>query len=595
MSLGAVSTSSSLPLILSAPPLGNAIYPFTQIRSYIPDRMAEALASPEHIQNDPAVRMISEARVGGMFWERSAATAAAIVVCVPPHAGHARQMWRNAKAWTSPDRLLLVTPHDGTKWRRMRSEARTEGAQAISENVDPHSLLDGTRTFLLPPKGLTTLSALAALTGHPVLRPDMDADWKPDLHASSKALHILHSATEYRSPFSGQPIDIVEAISLLTEWKRILMTNRTISVCVGMSFWKRARMGAFFATAEKRRPLPLFRRTTTGALTVARNRPGRNGIAVWATRLPRGLEQAARKNHFPLFRVEDGFIRSVGLGSGFLPPASIIADSRGAYYDPAQPSDLEVLLATHPLGEELQERARALTRLIRAQSISKYSAGGSVPTLGAPEGRQIILVPGQVADDMSVRLGGGTVAGNMDLLRRVRSARPDAFIVYRPHPDVDAGHRAGAIPDADVLQVADRISRGGGMAPLLDVVNEVHTLTSLTGFEALMRGLSVTTYGQPFYAGWGLTHDRAPVVRRTRRLNVAQLTAATLLLYPRYIDPLTGLFCGPEVLIDRFGTPEVWRPDLLMRLRGAQGKIRKVFVQGVHTVLHTPAIKKGRS
>ena len=538
--------------------------------------------------------MILQARIGGMFWERSAAAAVATVVCVPSHAGYARQMWRNAKAWTSPRRLLLVTPHDTPQWRRMRNEARAEGAQAISANVDPHSLLDGKRTFLLPPKGLTTLSALAALTGHSVLRSDINKCWKPDFHAPSEALHILHSATEYRSPFSGQPIDIFEAISLLTEWKRILMANRTISVCVGMSFWKRSRMKTFFATAEKHHPYPLFRRTTAGALSVRQNRIGRNGIAAWATRLPRELEQAAQKHHRPLLRVEDGFIRSVGLGSGFLPPASIIADSRGAYYDPAQPSDLEVLLATHPLGEELQKRACSLTELIRAQNISKYSAGGNVPAINAPKGRRILLVPGQVADDMSVRLGGVAIKGNMELLRRVRAESPDAFIVYRPHPDVDAGHRAGAIPDADILQVANQISRGGGMAPLLDAVDEVHTLTSLTGFEALMRGLPVTTYGQPFYAGWGLTCDREPIPRRTRRLSVAQLTAATLLLYPRYIDPLTGLFCGPEILIARFGTPEVWRPDLLMRLREVQGGIRKAFVQGVQTVLHISAKKKNR-
>ena len=43
------------------------------------------------------------------------------------------------------------------------------------------------------------------------------------------------------------------------------------------------------------------------------------------------------------------------------------------------------------------------------------------------------------------------------------------------------------------------------MDVLLGIVDEVHTLTSLTGFEALLRGIEVHAYGGPFYAGWGLT------------------------------------------------------------------------------------------
>ena len=41
----------------------------------------------------------------------------------------------------------------------------------------------------------------------------------------------------------------------------------------------------------------------------------------------------------------------------------------------------------------------------------------------------------------------------------------------------------------DAVRTGQRvlIVRGGGMAPLLDVVDAVHVLTSLTGFEALMR------------------------------------------------------------------------------------------------------------
>lgn len=153
---------------------------------------------------------------------------------------------------------------------------------------------------------------------------------------------------------------------------------------------------------------------------------------------------------------------------------------------------------------------------------------------------------------MSVLAGGGGLHSNLELLRRVRALEPDAEIWFRPHPDVDAGHRKGAVPDADALHYADRIVRGGGMAALLDVVDGVHCNTSLTGFEALMRGRDVTCHGTPFYAGWGLTRDLGVVPeRRARRLTLEELVAGVLILYPRYLDPLTGLPCPPEVLVAR--------------------------------------------
>ena len=65
-------------------------------------------------------------------------------------------------------------------------------------------------------------------------------------------------------------------------------------------------------------------------------------------------------------------------------------------------------------------------------------------------------------------------------------------------------------------------------------------MTSLAGFEALLRGKPVTTYGMPFYAGWGLTRDlgmRADVAaRRSRRRHLDELVAAALILYPVYVD-----------------------------------------------------------
>src|SRR5439155_22111645 len=164
-------------------------------------------------------------------------------------------------------------------------------------------------------------------------------------------------------------------------------------------------------------------------------------------RLPDGLAEAAAEAGVPLIRVEDGFIRSVGLGSDFLPPASLVFDTRGMYYDPGFHSDLAVLLRQAEFGPVLVERAARLAAQLVAPGITKSNLVGHAPRLDLPSGRPRILVPGQVEDDLSILRGGGAIRTNRDLLAAVRAANPDALILYKPHPDVLAGHRKGAVPD----------------------------------------------------------------------------------------------------------------------------------------------------
>jgi capsular polysaccharide export protein len=188
-----------------------------------------------------------------------------------------------------------------------------------------------------------------------------------------------------------------------------------------------------------------------------------------------------------------------------------------------------------------------------------------------------VLVTGQVADDRSVLRGGGGL-DNLALLRRARTHEPDAHIVFKPHPDVEAGHRKGHVPDAQALEYADEIDRTSSIAALLDRVDAVHVLTSLAGFEALMRGREVVTHGVPFYAGWGLTHDLGAVpARRTRQRTLDELVAATLILYPRYLDPVTRLPCEPEILVERIAGGQAEVRSGLIRLREAQGRIKRVL------------------
>jgi len=376
-------------------------------------------------------------------------------------------------------------------------------------------------------------------------------------------------ATRYLDPYRQEAASFEQIAVILDEWRKIEAVNRGIAVCLGMSFWKRRQVRDFLRSSAG---TPAFRRTTNAALAVARRRGA--SIAVWASRAPAGLAKAAEQQGIPLLRVEDGFVRSVGLGSDFMPAASLVLDSRGMHFDPSVRSDLERLLAETEFDAALIERARGLVARLVARGITKYNVGVAALPVEWPAGKRRILVPGQVEDDLSVRLGGEGITGNAALLARARAANPDAYILYKPHPDVEAGHRKGKIADEVATSFADIVIRDVSTAVILGEIDELHTLTSLAGFEALLRRRRVVVYGRPFYAGWGLTTDLAGV-DRGRRLTLEELVAGTLILYPRYLDPVTRLPCGPELVIERLANPELWRPGLLVAARRLQGLLAR--------------------
>ena len=341
-----------------------------------------------------------------------------------------------------------------------------------------------------------------------------------------------------------------------------------IRVACGMAWWKRKRIAQFLESDTSGR----LRFTDDAGEAIAA--AGDGLIAVWPSRMPAGLAGAASDR---LVRIEDGFIRSIGLGADLHPPLSIVVDRSGIYYDPTRPSDLETILEKAPFPAALLARAEALIETIVTRGISKYARDAPVAA-AAPRTRRTVLVPGQVEDDLSVRLGGAGVSGNLDLLRRARAAEPDAHLLFKPHPDVDAGHRRGHVADADILRVADEIVRHESMPSLLARVDAVHVLTSLTGFEALLRGLEVIVHGQPFFAGWGLTRDLGGAMpRRTRQLTLAQLVAGALILYPRYLDPVTERPCPPEILLKRFADGWTPKPSWLIRFRRIEGRIARLL------------------
>lgn len=270
--------------------------------------------------------------------------------------------------------------------------------------------------------------------------------------------------------------------------------------------------------------------------------------------------------------VEDGFLRSRGLGAELVPPLSLTLDDLGIYYDPRRESRLEhMITARARLRPDQAERAERLIARIREAGLSKYNTGGTAELPKLRPGRRV-LVPGQVEDDASIRLGAGPVSTNLELLQAVRRVEPDAVLLYKPHPDVERGLRPGRITQDEALKYADAVLTETDPAALLGQVDAVWTMTSLMGFEALLRGVDVICTGLPFYAGWGLTRDLDHVPRRRVRVSLEGLVHAALIDYPRYFDPVTRQPCPVEVAVDRLQGAETGpaRPALRI-LAKAQG------------------------
>lgn len=456
-----------------------------------------------------------------------------------------------------------------------REQTGAGDVPAITGDCDPWHMLDGATALWASSDD--EVAFIAALRGIPVRVFGEGGrfarlDGGGDSALAEVAGRELSTRWSWRDPFTGAPCSVADIIRHCAEWRRLIDANRGVAAAYGFGQWKRGTVDALLWNGTgDHAPFAPARVDHLAGL------PDRADIAVWKARVPEAFLAAAEGRAGTLHEVEDGFIRSVGLGADCVPPLSIIVDALGVHYDPSRPSTLEKMLAEENLTSDLVTRAAQLRELIVTSGVSKYEVGGA--PLARPGGRRRhILVPGQVEDDRSVLAGAGNVRGNLDLLRRARAAEPDAYILYKPHPDVLAGHRAGHVAEGDALGFADAIVAGQSMPALLDMVDGVHVMTSLAGFEALLRGKDVTTHGVPFYAGWGLTRDLGPVpARRGRMRSLDELIAAALLLYPRYLDPATGLPCPPEMLVERLAAGVRRRNPALVMLRRTQGGLRRIM------------------
>jgi capsular polysaccharide export protein len=288
-----------------------------------------------------------------------------------------------------------------------------------------------------------------------------------------------------------------------------------------------------------------------GARRAAKSmQPAPSRIYVWGYTDPSWLAAFARKRGIPLIRVEDGFLRSAELGASHATPYSLVFDSKGLYYNTGEPNDLADILRTHDFENdaELMRDARDALELMIEKRLSKYN----MPDISDParhfsvKTRRRVLVLGQVDNDAAVRMGNPHGWRMNDIVRLARLENPDAEVLYRPHPEVFKGYQRSRLRAEQIEKFARVVSPDGPLIDLFDTVDQVYTISSLSGLEALLRNVSVTTLGTPFYAGWGLTDDRTQDTKG-RKLTVLELFAGVYLKHPRYLADIEDSFDGLKV------------------------------------------------
>ncbi|MDE1991489.1 MAG: capsular biosynthesis protein [Rhizobiaceae bacterium] len=296
-----------------------------------------------------------------------------------------------------------------------------------------------------------------------------------------------------------------------------------------------------------------------GSQTIASTlSPGIQGVLSWGGRSPAKMAGAiSRMRGLRRWNLEDGFLRSVGLGKAGAVPLSIVVDDLGLPVDAGRPSRLERLIAG--AGTEAGEIGKAIREQIVRHRISKYNhLPHKEPAIERTRKRRLLLVD-QVVGDISVGKALGSAASFERMLADALATGEQCVI--RTHPDVMAGYRKGYLREAakkhpGALFLQDPVS----VASILDVVDEVWTVSSQFGMDALLRGIPVRCYAAPFYAGWGLTEDRFGVRakavlagRRDKLRTVDQVTAAAFSLYPTYRDPrdwrLIDVFQAIELVV----------------------------------------------
>ena len=354
----------------------------------------------------------------------------------------------------------------------------------------------------------------------------------------------------YVNPITACRTNLEDILDLIYVQKTQFLKNYKDFVVINATSWKKELLEHYLQGYKSLH----FIKNTNEAIEFCI----KNGATLvqWASKKDESLDKIIKDNNISTLFVEDGFVRSKGLGSTYQKPFSLVLDKGGIYYDPSSNSDLFALLSNikdYKYLFKLEQRASKLIDYLVKHSMTKYNIGTDSgfekfkqDIKQQAQNKKIILAPGQVESDASVKKAGGLIQSNFEFLKKVREDNKDAFIIYKPHPDVIAQTRQADKNINEIKKYCDVIISDFNISLLYDLVDVICVLTSQSGFEAILRGKKVCVYGKPFYSNWGLSQDYQKIASRCAMLTKEQLVACVLILYPSYFDWCTNLFCRVE-------------------------------------------------
>jgi Capsule polysaccharide export protein len=372
------------------------------------------------------------------------------------------------------------------------------------------------------------------------------------------AAYVLYC--NYINPYTGKQGTIFDVINYLNKIKFLNNKLRGTINLIGFSFWKKRVLLPYLQLPS----IKLSYHSINQFIKIVNDRNQKlkiqnQKLLIWGQGKKKLLSFI---NDLNPIRMEDGFVRSLGLGSNLNMPYSLVIDELGIYFNSNNISELEFLLANKQLTKAQIQKGQNIRYLLIKTRLGKYNVGQNMK-IRPDNDKKVILIPGQVEDDASILYGSPIIKTNIDLIKIVRKNNPNDYIIYKPHPDVLSGNRKGMVDSTEINKYVDKIIEFVDIIDCIEQIDEIHTMTSLAGFEALIRGKKVICYGQPFYSSWGLTIDKYPVSRRVRNLTLDELIYIVMYEYAVYIHPDSLEFTEPEILINYLNTKKIINKRLI--------------------------------
>jgi capsular polysaccharide export protein len=311
--------------------------------------------------------------------------------------------------------------------------------------------------------------------------------------------------------------------------------------CFGIRPWKRQSLLNF---------LPDKKVVFKNSIDLNKLSPEKDFLIIWATIKNLNLEKNLKEQGFNYQYVEDGFIRSSGLGIKLNLPGSLSFSNESIHFDCTKENQLEKMLQNTVCTSEKIDRSKKIIDFIKKEKISKYGHSKYSSKLNTNNDKKNILVIGQVEGDASIHFGSKTIKKNKQLIESVLQKENDSNIFFKPHPDVVSKLREGEVENLflESNNITEVIS-----PPLHDAIeqcDEIHVMSSQSGLDSLIFEKDVICHGSPFYSGWGLTTDLEKIPRRTKKLTLEELISISFIDYPKYYNFKTKKICEIEEILD---------------------------------------------